>query len=768
MRLLLSIFFVLMFGSFYGQLTESELNYIDSIQNSITEDTPDTVSLSLYNQISDITNRYAPKRCIEVSSIIDSICELRLQGELDKEQSNYYSFRQAKALLDIGRSYQYHFQNNYDIAIASYEKAKEIAIRYNHPQLKTACVGNLGQIYQTKGDYKKALSYMNVTLSDAIESGNRKYEATAISYIGIILENQGNYPLALKKHYKSLAIYQELNDSLGISIQLTNIGSLFNRQNEHKKAIELLEQAAAIDLRANDIHGYASTLINIGSSYQDQENHDKALEIYEEALEIATDLEVTSMLATLHHNIGSVLIDKENYEAALPKFQLAFTMREELEDLKGMSSSLNGLATVHLKLGQVNLALQEAQQGYKYASEIGHAIRSRECSRTLYEVYSELGNTGQALKHFEIYIELKDSLENDENTKSVIRQQFTFDAQQIHLTDSIQSAARENLTLAKLQASDAENEKKSQQIWYLAGILLLFLALVIFVFNRFKVAKKQKNIIQEQKTQVDHAFDQLGEKNKEILDSITYAKRIQSAILPTDKNIADVLNDAFVLYLPKDIVAGDFYWLEQTKESTLFAAADCTGHGVPGALVSVVCNNALNRSVREFKLRDPGKILDKTREIVIEEFLDQNASINKEVTGESIKDGMDIAICSLNGLKLKYAGAHNPLWIYREGELIEIKADKQPIGQFEHAATFKTHEVELQKGDTIYLFSDGFADQFGGEKGKKMKSSNFKRLLGSIQDQSIKDQKIHLEKSFREWMGSFEQLDDVCVIGVRI
>ncbi|MFT7612128.1 MAG: serine phosphatase RsbU (regulator of sigma subunit) [Parvicellaceae bacterium] len=170
----------------------------------------------------------------------------------------------------------------------------------------------------------------------------------------------------------------------------------------------------------------------------------------------------------------------------------------------------------------------------------------------------------------------------------------------------------------------------------------------------------------------------------------------------------------------------NFYWLEKNKGSILFAAADCTGHGVPGALVSIVFNNALNRSVREFKLRDPGEILDKTREAAIEEFLDQNS--DKQVTnnGESIKDGMDIAICSVRVLKLTNAGAHNPLWIYRNlppgqavAELIEIKADKQPIGQFEHSSSFKTHELELLKGDTIYLFSDGYADQFNGEKERK-------------------------------------------------
>jgi serine phosphatase RsbU (regulator of sigma subunit) len=222
--------------------------------------------------------------------------------------------------------------------------------------------------------------------------------------------------------------------------------------------------------------------------------------------------------------------------------------------------------------------------------------------------------------------------------------------------------------------------------------------------------------------------------------------------------------DSFVIYEPKDIVAGDFYWMTQKENNVIFAAADCTGHGVPGALVSVICNNALNRSVREYNLSDPGKILDKTREIFIQEF---------EKSDEDVKDGMDIALCSLSvddkqSSVLKYAGAHNPLWIIRNGELIEYKANKQPIGKFDHVQPYFTHSINLKKGDTFYIFSDGFADQFGGEKGKKFKSANFKKLLLSVQDKSMEEQKKTILETFLSWKGNLEQLDDVCVIGVRV
>ena len=251
----------------------------------------------------------------------------------------------------------------------------------------------------------------------------------------------------------------------------------------------------------------------------------------------------------------------------------------------------------------------------------------------------------------------------------------------------------------------------------------------------------------------------IEEKNKEITDSINYAKRIQSAILPPTKMLDELLPNSFVLYKPKDIVAGDFYWLVKHNEKVLFAAADCTGHGVPGAMVSVVCNSALYQSVREYNLTEPGKILDKTREIVVEEFAKSE---------EDVKDGMDIALCSLEGNILQYAGAHNPLWIIRNNELLETKANKQPIGDFDNPTPYITHTIELQKGDSIYIFSDGYPDQFGGPNGKKMKTAQFRTILMEIQEKSIEDQKVLLDNFFEEWKGKLEQLDDVCVIGIKV
>jgi serine phosphatase RsbU (regulator of sigma subunit) len=212
----------------------------------------------------------------------------------------------------------------------------------------------------------------------------------------------------------------------------------------------------------------------------------------------------------------------------------------------------------------------------------------------------------------------------------------------------------------------------------------------------------------------------------------------------------------FVIYKPKDIVAGDFYWMEIINGKVMFAVADCTGHGVPGAIVSVFCHSCLNRAVSEFGLTTPSDILSKTRELLMLEF---------EKSEEDVMDGMDIALCVLNGDELEFSGANNPLWIYRENELIELKGDRQPVGNYFDSKPFTTHKFSLLKGDRLYLTTDGYADQFGGEKGKKFITKNLKEFLISIQDKSMPNQHEIIESTFENWKADFEQLDEVCVLG---
>ncbi|MDP2386755.1 MAG: SpoIIE family protein phosphatase [Bacteroidota bacterium] len=277
-----------------------------------------------------------------------------------------------------------------------------------------------------------------------------------------------------------------------------------------------------------------------------------------------------------------------------------------------------------------------------------------------------------------------------------------------------------------------------------------------------KVNERTKEI-QLQKEIVEH-------KNKEVVDSINYAKRLQQAILPPLSFVDQHLPSSFIFYKPKDIVAGDFYWVEISPaeaggEEILVAAADCTGHGVPGAMVSVVGVNGLERCVKEFKLHKPSDILDKLTDLVIATF---------ETSDHEVKDGMDISLVALDrkNKKLQYAGANNPLWIVRNGaeglELLETKADKQPIGKFDYRKPFTNHTIQLEEGDCVYMFTDGYADQFGGPQGKKFKYKTLKDLLLSMYDKNMQIQMALIEEAFLEWKEGYDQIDDVCLIGFRV
>lgn len=287
-------------------------------------------------------------------------------------------------------------------------------------------------------------------------------------------------------------------------------------------------------------------------------------------------------------------------------------------------------------------------------------------------------------------------------------------------------------------------------IFFVSNIIVI--CIIIFVLMEYFVGKK--NMIQTV----------LIQKNKDILDSITYAKRIQQAILPSDRTIGSMFPECFVLYKPKDIVSGDFYWTAHWGDHYLFAAVDCTGHGVPGAFMSIVGQNLLNQAVNEHGLSKPSLILN---------ALNKGVSRTLGNEGESqIRDGMDIALCSLNkktGI-LEFAGAFNPLWILRDDKMIEIKGNKFPIGSFvdQAARNFDNHEIQVRQGDIIYIFTDGYADQFGGPKGKKFKYKNLEKLLIDIRKEPLHRQKDILNTTIENWKGNMEQIDDILIFGVKI
>ena len=275
----------------------------------------------------------------------------------------------------------------------------------------------------------------------------------------------------------------------------------------------------------------------------------------------------------------------------------------------------------------------------------------------------------------------------------------------------------------------------------------------------------QKEEIESQKDEIEKQRDKLADQQKHIMDSILYAKRLQYAILPTDDFVKELFPESFILFHPKDIVSGDIYWFSKTGNKRLFSAIDCTGHGVPGALVSMVGHNWLDYAVKDLKLERPVDILEALNVGVTSTFKERDED-------GAVKDGMDIALCSVDytTMKMEFAGAYNPAIILRNGELIQLKGDKCPIGAFSRRAVagYTHQEIDVQKGDMVYVFSDGYTDQFGGNDNRKFLMSNFKKLLTDVHQLPVNKQKDKMEEVLFDWMKYESQLDDILVIGIRI
>jgi serine phosphatase RsbU (regulator of sigma subunit)/tetratricopeptide (TPR) repeat protein len=645
----------------------------------------------------------------------------------------------------------------------------------------SSALNNKGVIALNKGEVEMALKYLHESLELEKQTTGDENIATSLSNIAFVYSNQGDIPKALDYYHQALSFQETNHDSIGISRSYNNIGFIYQNIGDNKKALEYYNKSLTIRLKTNDKMGIAVSYSNLAEIYGDQKDYLKAIEFYEKGNVIYKSIGNMQGFAGGLNNIGYIYLMngdlyckeenrkclKQGRKIALEFFEEGFKIQKEMDDKAGMTSTLYNMAKLFWMEGNISESDKLAQQAYTLSKELGYPENIRRTSSLLKELNFNKGNYKEAFLFFKEEIKMRDSLEKKDNYKLAQQKQAKYFYSKMRESDSIAFAEQKRVMTEKQKMKDdkqrAELKLKETQQWFLFSGLAILILFLIFLFNRFKLIRGQKKIIESQNLILE-------EKSREILDSINYAKGIQEAILPSHDALNLHLKKGFVLYKPKDIVAGDFYWLEHYEDKLYVAVADCTGHGVPGAMMSVVCSGALNRAIKEFNLSDPGKILDKAREIVIETLSRNESKVN---------DGMDISLCCFNHTSggnftsVLWAGANNPLWISRNEEMLVVNADKQPVGRYYQYLPFTTHSIELKKDDMIYLFSDGYADQFGGDaekksKGKKFKYSSLKKLLLSVRKEDPNDQCNVLEKEFNDWKGDFEQIDDVCIIGVRV
>jgi len=705
------------------------------------------------------------------------------------------------------------------------DSLKQLLGKANTPERKDTLHDHLDKTYE-----KVALRHRydgNLELGEKVIK-----EAMQVALDGKHYRVYGTLHVNLGQLYREMGLFEQSIEILGVALRIqdsvqnqktigtiyNNLGAAYFDNKEFDKAFEYFEKGAELRLKGgdpyvgdaywniaflhkevNDTANFHRFLIKASTHYERMEEQDYGKGSY------------FFCIATLHLSRNQFLKAKEAYKQVVPYYQ-------KLGYSDFVAWAYHGISRSYTGLGDHRLALAYADSSYKLSHQIGHLERIRQSALIMSNVLVNLGDYKRALEMYKEHVVMTDSIKNTSNERALIKSEIKYRYDKQAAADSVKNAEHQrvqNALLAEEKAisaqKDTEIENRRLQQAILFGGLLLVIVFAGFIFNRFRITQKQKKIIEKQKAEVEiqrnfaeeqravaeHHRHVVEEKNQEILDSITYARRLQEAILPPRKLVKEYLPNSFILYMPKDIVAGDFYWMETKDDTIYFAAADCTGHGVPGAMVSFVCSNGLTKALIEEGITEPAKILDRTRELVISRF---------GKAEEEVKDGMDISLVALRPTQraendneneennphrsrsvfrsVSWAGANNPLWIIRrskpgdsgamsgdegfEYHLIEVKADKQPIGRYAGEKPFTNHEIELSEGDTIYIFSDGYPDQFGGELGKKYKSAKFKEFLLSIQELDMEQQREALRIEFETWRGSLEQIDDVCIIGVRV
>jgi serine phosphatase RsbU (regulator of sigma subunit)/tetratricopeptide (TPR) repeat protein len=591
----------------------------------------------------------------------------------------------------------------------------------------------------------------------------------ALNVTGTIYMDLGNYPMATDYLLKAQKAYLAAGDKKGEAIAAGNLGIVYTRRGEYRKALQSYYKDYHY-FRERGGAGYGSALLNIGSTYHQLQQIDSALIFFEEALK--TEGLDSLQRSQVYGSIGSCYSDKGDLKMARAYIQKAIISIDSSQRYY-LTEHYILLGVLEAKVKNFAAAFKHLNRALAYSREIGVKEFEKNTLSAFSEVYLMQGNPAKALEYYKYYTGVKDSLINQENEHSIRFMEAKFE------TDKKE---KEIELLNKDKKINEERIKKDKILInafvYGGIVLLLALSFAIYAFvNKRNANRKLKALNNE----VHRQRNQLLEKNQAITDSIQYASRIQTALLTSEHYIRRFIPDFFIINRPKDIVSGDFYWAYQQNDKMYFMCADCTGHGVPGAFMSLLGINFLNEIVIEKRIAAPDAVLNELRrEIVL--------SLNQQGNGET-QDGMDCAFCSIDlaQANIEIAAANNPVWIIRPPEgglqqdengrfkmapgfkMTELKPDKMPVGKSPREATpFTLKNYRLKKGDCIYMFSDGFPDQFGGPKGKKMKYKLLKETILKNCHLSMAAQKAALQQYFDEWKRDYEQVDDVLVIGIRV
>lgn len=599
-------------------------------------------------------------------------------------------------------------------------------------------------VYRKKGIVDSAMALYSNVVHIADKHGLRQENGEANMLMGFMLQNQGEYDKSLSHLIAAEKHFSEIGNKLFLGRNNWMMGNTYLKLKSYNESEKSFNRAKGFFGEIKDSLGYFDCVLNTAIIYIDQSQFEKALQLINSSENFYRKVKHKGALSAALVNKSETLIELNRFDEAEKAIAEALELKTALGTPAGIAYCLSTMGHINVK----RKAYAKAEEFFLKAIEFARKDNSQSVVlsiyKALYLMHKEKKDLSLALNYHEKYMALNDSIYNSEKNKTIEEMKTRFETEK---------KDKELLKKdAELVRQEAESKQKSLQRNVLIVGLLLSLLLAGFVLKSLNEKRKANKIILEQKHLVE-------EKQKEILDSINYAKRIQYTLLAHDQFINANLKDYFIFFNPKDIVSGDFYWATKKENRFYMAVCDSTGHGVPGAFMSLLNISFLNEAINERNILEPHKIFDYVRQRLVD-------SISKEGQQDGF-DGILLCIDGNTGGVTYAAGNNTPVLVSASG-YEELMADRMPIGISDRSTPFNLYTIDSKKNGTLYLYTDGFADQFGGAKGKKFKYRQLNELLVSISDKNLKDQKQLLNESFLKWKGNLEQVDDICVMGIRL
>ncbi len=634
-----------------------------------------------------------------------------IKSELQKTLRGKYAYGYSKTNLQLARYYT--LKGKVDSALIFLP----IAIKYARVSKDTALLVSSYLFYarslSTLSQYNKAIEQTLIAQRYAENYKDYKIKIKLFHDLGFVHSGIGLHKKAISYYLKGLEISQSNKDTFNFANISARLGGEFQYLHLNDSALKFNLQGLNNFTLIKHKRGIGASMVNLSSTYIALKQYDKAIKITEEAILIRKELGDDYAVTMLKANLTDCYFDKKDYQKALELAIECEILAKKQNENELIQQNYNSLRKIYHAINNNNLA-------YLYASKL---------------------------------IVLKDSIFEKTNIKAINELQTKYDTEKKEQEIAL-------LQIASKSASQKSKSDRNTRNLIIGSISLIAFLIAVFaglLFKRFKIINKQKDIIEKQKEFVD-------EKNKEVTDSIYYALTIQQAVIPSEIDLKEDVKDVMVFFKPKDIVSGDFYWHTKINNYVFYIMADCTGHGVPGAFMSLMGINYLSEIINEKKIVDTADILNILREKVISNLNKSNSTVQK-------RDGMDLVLfrLDLNTLEMQFSGANNSIYLLDNNQLEELRGNKMPIGL--HSGDFlKFTSItrQLTKGNKIFAFTDGFPDQFGGEKGKKFM---YKKLEGLITENSktqFSEFKIKLANEFDNWKGLNEQIDDVAFLGIEI